>query len=130
MGVTAADVVSRVAAYSYPYLTEADLADGVAQALAGAGDWSLERDVRLGSQAERIDLVLTTTDGLRVGIEARVEGPAASIRRQLMRFSKTGRVDALVLVTTRAAHQRDLQDWVMNGLPHAVPLTVVRARWL
>lgn len=97
------DTVDRIAgavrAASFVHVAERGLHEQVADLLAAAG-LPVEREVRL-ADAERIDLLVGA-----VGVEVKVKGPANAVLRQLLRYARSDRVEALVLVTTRAAHLR------------------------
>lgn len=90
-------VVAAIAARRFTYSDEARLQEGIATALAADG-LSVEREVRLDSRC-RIDLAVG-----RVGIEVKVAGRAAEVRRQISRYLASDRLDALVLVTNRVRH--------------------------
>lgn len=104
---TVADVLARS---RFRFACEDDLQAGIAAALTVAGI-TVEREVRLDGHS-RIDLL---TD--RVGIEVKTAGRADAVLRQLRRYADSDRVDALILVTTRARHR---VPGVLNGKPVAV----------
>ena len=52
------------------------------------------------SPANRIDFLCG-----RIGVEVKVQSRAASVERQLQRYSTDERIDGLILVTTRAGHR-------------------------
>ncbi|MBO0872641.1 MAG: hypothetical protein J2P19_04560 [Pseudonocardia sp.] len=111
---TAGAVAAVVTAHRYRYANEADLQAGIAAALRSAG-YPVRREVPL-SRRDRIDVLVD-----RVGVEVKLAGRLPDVTRQLARYARTGRVDELVLVTTRAEHRRCPDR--LNGLP-------VQVAWL
>ncbi|WP_174774606.1 MULTISPECIES: DUF6085 family protein [unclassified Cryobacterium] len=91
------------------YANEDDLQAGLHAALTAAGIAST-REVRLSDGISRIDLVCGT-----VGIEVKIKGSAASVYRQLKRYSLCDELSALILVTTKASHHPIAQE--LNGKP-------------
>jgi hypothetical protein len=120
--VTVDDVVASIAAvaagYVFNHTTEDDLQAALAEQLTLAGLPAV-REVRL-ADAERIDLMVGT-----VGVEVKVGGTPAAVLRQLARYAATGKVTALVLVSTRHLH-RTLDGKTL----HDVPVKVVRPAWM
>lgn len=111
-----ASVAAAIAIHDYRYSNEDDLQAGLAAALTAVG-YTVEREVRL-SPVDRIDLVVD-----RVGVEVKVAAagrvtPTDRVLTQLARYAASGRVDALLLVTTSHRHTT-LPDRVGG-----VPLTV------
>jgi hypothetical protein len=104
-------VLSVLGQYRYCYQDEHQLQQGLAQALALAGR-PVEREVRLSARS-RLDIRTG-----RVGIEVKVAGTADAALRQLRRYAEHPDLDALILVTTRAAH-RSLPGQI-GGKPLAV----------
>lgn len=107
----AADVVAALRRCRFRFANEAQLQAALAGALAAAG-FPVEREVPVGGG--RIDLVVG-----RVGLEVKVAGARAQVLRQLRRYADPSRLDALVLVTTRA-RQLDMPADVAG-----VPLEIV-----
>jgi hypothetical protein len=120
------ELVDRISELRYLPLTDLDLAMGVTAALI---DYEPATMVRLGSRAERIDLIVNR-DHHHVGIECRVTGSTQSVQRQLVKYAKTGRVSEIILVTTKNSHVRDFSGWTLTGKRTPVPVEVVRARHL
>lgn len=89
-----ADVIRR---HRFRYADEAMLQEGLAAALEEAGV-TVEREVRLDAHC-RIDLMIG-----RVGVEVKVNGTLAQVRRQVERYLKSDLLDGLVLVSGRARH--------------------------
>ena len=87
-------VLAALGAWRFELANEIVLQGQIAQALEDAGIPAL-REVSLIA-AERIDLMAGP-----VGIEAKVAGGPAEIRRQCARYCATGRILALVLATSR-----------------------------
>jgi hypothetical protein len=106
-----AAVLTVLKRHRYCYQDEHQLQEGLAQALT-LGGLPAEREVRLSARS-RLDIRTG-----RVGIEVKVAGTADAALRQLRRYAEHPDLDALVLVTTRAAH-RALPDQI-GGKPLAV----------
>lgn len=83
----------------FRWATEDELQRGLTQALAESG-FQVEREVRLNAR-DRIDLLVG-----RVGIEVKIDGPWRTVERQLDRYLECELLDAVVLVTAKAMHQR------------------------
>lgn len=97
---------------------EDELQRGIAEALQRAG-FAVQREAYIGV-GERIDLLVQ-----RIGIEVKVKGPTAEVRRQLTRYARSGAVDFLILVSTKAHHGR------LNGVHlDDIPVLTVRPPWL
>lgn len=107
----AAELAGLLRAQRWTYQREDGLQQAVEQFLAW---WLPEREVRLAPR-DRIDLLVG-----RVGVECKVAGNAESVLRQLRRYAESDRIDALILVTSRAAHSR------MPATVGGKPLHVVR----
>lgn len=105
--IVARRVVLAVTGARFRFASEEELQRGIAAALADAGVGA-EREVRL-TPRDRIDLLAG-----RVGVEVKVAGLARDVERQLARYAASDRVDALVLVTTRAGHRPPEE---INGKP-------------
>jgi hypothetical protein len=103
---TAADIVSALRGQRFSYATEAQMQDGVEEALRAAG-LEIAREVDIGERSGhlstgcRIDLLVG-----RVGVELKRDGTALEVARQLRRYLATGSLDGLVLVTARVRHLR------------------------
>lgn len=109
--ISAAAVVAAVRTYRYTYRHEADLQEGVAEALGAAG-LPARREVALPGQ-DRLDLLVGG-----VAVEVKVAGSPTTVLAQLLRYAAHHQVQELVLVTTRASH-RTLPPTV-GGKPLAV----------
>lgn len=100
----------------FSYANEEELQEGIAALLTGHGV-TVEREVRI-TPLDRIDMLVEygpLGHLARVGIEVKVAGREASVRRQLERYARSDRVDALLLVTNRVRHVRLAGD--ANGKP-------------
>jgi hypothetical protein len=95
--VTLEHVAESVRRRRFRFVDEAQLQTGLAQALEADG-FAVEREVRLGAR-DRLDLLV---DG--VAIEVKVAGGAVDVARQLARYARHDRVEALLLVTSRVRH--------------------------
>lgn len=115
----ATQVVEQIRAHRYRWTDEAQLQEGVTEALLAAG-LPVVREVRLSAR-DRIDAVVD-----RIGVEMKVSAPGRTtpvdrVLAQLVRYAASGQFDALVLVTTSPRHAI-LPDTVA-GLPlHVVVL--------
>jgi hypothetical protein len=92
-----------IAGQPYSYRTEAELHRHIAQAVHGAGV-PLRHEVALGT-GMRIDFV---SRGL--GIEVKTCGDAGEITCQLRRYGTSGKLAALLLLTTCPGHLSQLPD--------------------
>lgn len=81
----------------FTWQDERQLQDGLEDALTQAG-LTVHREVVLAPH-ERIDFLVD-----RVGVEVKVKGAPHTVARQLQRYAHSDRIDALVLVTSRAQH--------------------------
>jgi len=107
---THAIAIARAAATrSLQFNNEDDLQLGVADALADV-DITATREVRLSDGVSRIDLLAGT-----VGVEVKIASSGPTVLRQLARYAECPEIDALVLVTTRAAHS--YMPLTLNGKP-------------
>lgn len=95
---TTADVADALRRYRFRFADEARLQELIGQALAKEGV-AFEREARLDAR-NRIDFLAG-----RVGIEVKVAGSVADVRRQVDRYARFERIDGLVLVTAKAAHR-------------------------
>lgn len=91
------EVARLLAGRRFLYASEDDLQRALASILENEG-YEPRREVRL-SRRDRIDLMVG-----RVGIEVKVAGKPEAVMRQLVRYSESPEVDALILVTARARH--------------------------
>jgi hypothetical protein len=76
---------------------EMDLHAGIAEALDLARV-EYQREVRIGPTS-RIDFLCG-----RIGIEVKIKGTPADVRRQMTRYAASDRIDSLVLITTKHIH--------------------------
>lgn len=113
----AAAVADTIRRYRFLYRDEGQLQESLATVLAGAGH-TVQREVIL-PRAGRIDFVVD--DG--IGIEVKVDGPAAAVARQLRRYASSPAINALILVTTRVRHTRVPAE--INGKPIQVVTLVL-----
>jgi hypothetical protein len=105
---TAALVAEVIGRHSYRYAREADLQQGIADALTAAG-LPARREVRL-SPHDVIDLMSG-----HVGVEVKLSGRLPEVAGQLGRYAAHPDVAELVLVTTRAPHRAAPPD--LDGTP-------------
>ena len=102
-------VVALLSGYRIPQATERKLQDGIATLLAGAGI-AFKREYRLTGR-DKPDFLLLPD----VCLEVEIEGAAADVERQLLRYAASEQVAALLLVTTRRAH--GVMPRVLMGKP-------------
>lgn len=96
----AGDRISRflLEQFRYVHTTEAQLQEGLAEALSLAG-FVPEREHWL-APGDRVDILVG-----RVAIEVKCAGSLPAVTRQLRRYAASDNVGEIVLVTTRAAHR-------------------------
>lgn len=92
-------VEHAIRAYRFAYASEDALQAGVAAALFHAG-FSPRREVTIAKGC-RPDVLVD-----RVAVEVKTSGSAGEVARQLRRYLDTGKIDGIVLVTTRVSHLR------------------------
>lgn len=90
-------ILDVLRASRFRYTSEDALQFAIAVALTNGGI-AHEREVRLDG-AGRIDFLAGD-----VGIEVKVAGSAANVRRQIDRYCRSDRLAALILVTDRVRH--------------------------
>lgn len=88
--------------------TEATLQAALADRFAAAG-LAFEREVPL-SPGDRPDFLVGG-----IAVEVKVDGGATALIRQIHRYAQHDRVDAILVVTTRAAHRGLPPE--LNGKP-------------
>lgn len=114
-GDLAMELQNRLAAVAYR--NEDDLQAAISNAIAAEH----QREVRLSDHQSRIDLYVPTADPPNrpypggtpvavltagIGIEVKVDGSLEAVTRQLTRYAACPEIEALILVTTRARHNR------------------------
>ncbi|RNL66272.1 hypothetical protein EFK50_01195 [Nocardioides marmoriginsengisoli] len=104
-------VISTLTGYRYAYTDEHALHRGIDAALTVAGIQFVP-EVNLSSR-DRIDYVAGT-----VGIEVKVKGSTAALRRQLTRYATHPTIQQLLVVTTLRRH-RELPTSI-SGIPVTV----------
>jgi hypothetical protein len=108
---TAERIAHVLTRYRFTWDDEYELQDAIAHVLAQHVA-PVEREVTLAPRC-RIDILVG-----RVGIEIKVKGSVETVARQLQRYATTGRLDALVLATTRATHHTLPTE--LGGMPVTV----------
>lgn len=96
----------------FRFATEAELQDGIAEALSG---YDVQREVRLNAR-DRIDFTLWG-----VGIEVKIKGGVSALTRQLVRYAELDEVKGLVVVTSQTQYALQLPR-ELGGKPMAVVL--------
>jgi hypothetical protein len=132
--ITVRNVRSTLSKHQFRHANEAELEVGIAQVLTDDLGLHVERQVRISAK-DRIDLrVLLPRQGeapLRLGIEVKIKGDAGAVRRQLVDYTESDAIDALMLVTTMHRHTAEifqharpgptegllLARWRLNGMP-------------
>lgn len=105
-------LVEALRSVRFRFSSEEDLQLGIDQLLRKR-EIVFEREVRLGPH-DRIDFLVEGG----IGIEVKIDGSAAELGRQALRYALHERVREIVLVTTRASH-RD-QPPTLEGKPVTV----------
>jgi hypothetical protein len=101
-----------IARHRFALDDERTIGDGIAIVLERA-EIPFRREVRLG-EAGVIDFVV----GERVGLELKSNGSPAAVLRQLRRYADSAAIEALMLVSRRAAHRA--LPTTLRGKPLAV----------
>lgn len=98
-------IKSALMAHTYRYESERDLQEGVARVLREIDGVIVRQEVNLTSK-DRVDFLCGTRGKtpVRVGVEVKVAGPVAQVRRQLERYARSRGVDALLLVSPLRRH--------------------------
>jgi hypothetical protein len=99
-----------LSAYRFRFATEAELQDGIGEALGKHGP---RREVKLNAR-DRIDFVLWG-----VGIEVKIKGGISALTRQLVRYAAVEELAALVVVTSQSQYALQLPR-ELGGKPLAV----------
>ncbi len=100
-----AKIKKALTAHAFRYENERDLQDGVARVLGEIGGMIVRPEVNLTSR-DRVDFLCGTRGrtSVRVGVEVKIAGPVAQVRRQLERYARSRSVDALLLVSPLRRH--------------------------
>lgn len=102
-------VVAAITTYRLNFGTEEQLHRGLAHLFELSG-FAFTPEVVL-APGDRVDFMLDS-----VAVEAKIEGSASSILRQLQRYAASPRVSELVLVTSKLQHARQFPPTV-GGKP-------------
>lgn len=94
------EVLQALRSYRYSFHTEDGLQLGIASALRNAG-FSYVREAAMDAH-DRLDFLVGLDPGGYVAIEAKIDGTANALLRQLHRYAQHDGIDALVVVTNRA----------------------------
>jgi len=114
--VTTTDIIERILRSApLPRAPESRLQDAIAR-LFTDHDLTFAREVRLTPE----DIIDFVVDG-SLGLEVKVDGSLSDVTRQLHRYAHTGRLEQLLLVTTRSRHR---------AMPPAFGRTPVRVLYL
>lgn len=107
--MTVHEVLAAISKYRYRHSTEEELQRALSQAL-DRFEIPHDREVRLAPR-DRIDFLCHGG----IGIEVKVKGSASAAAAQMLRYAKSDRVTALILVTDRT--QAGDQPEELNGKP-------------
>jgi hypothetical protein len=88
----------RLSGFRFHYANEADLQEGIHQALA-ATQFFVEREVRLPEG--RLDFLING----RTAIETKIGGSAPELMRQVARYAGNPTILSILVVTDRANHR-------------------------
>lgn len=100
--MTAADVAAGLRRFRFGYVREAEIHDGVEQALARMFPGAVRRELVLSGGKCRLDLALDCPDGRLVAVEVKTRGSLSDLTRQLARYAAHPDVGELVAVVTRS----------------------------
>jgi hypothetical protein len=106
--VSVEQLASILGRHRYNFTNEAELQEGVAEVLTGAGV-AFEREVRI-TDRDRLDFLVGA-----VAVEVKIQGGAAPLIRQLGRYAALDRVEQLFVVTSRTLLARMPKH--LNGKP-------------
>lgn len=107
------DILSRtLRSHRFTFPSEYVLQEGIARVLLDAGI-PHEREHGLGR--DRVDFFLDFQPEGGIALEVKIDGSLSSVTRQLHRYAQHPDVRAIVLVTTRAMHDRMPPE--MGGKP-------------
>jgi len=98
--MTANELVATLERYRMRSTTEADLHEAIAEVLDANGI-AYAREYYLWGR-DRIDFYCP---GLRVGIEAKIDGGTNAVARQLSRYCQSDDVVSIILVTSLVKHR-------------------------
>lgn len=108
--LTLTGIRAEIRRFSFRNADELELETGLEKVLAGLG-LTVERQVRLDPKS-RIDIVATLPDGLRLGVEVKVDGRGHDVLRQVRRYTSSPELGAVMLVTTISRHMTAIMPWV------------------
>lgn len=103
--------------FRFRFNSERELHKGIAQCLDSLGiSYSYEHSI---SSTDRLDFLVGT-----IAIEAKVDGSLADLTRQVHRYAKSDRVQAIVVVSSKARH-RQLPREIQGKPVRVVPLVAL-----
>lgn len=108
------EILSLLKMVRIRHTDEAMMQGDVQDALSNRG-FIFDREFRIGSR-DRIDFRCLDN----VGIECKVSGSATAVLSQLLRYAECKELEALVLVTSHAAHRRLGRQATLLGKPFHV----------
>ena len=106
---TAQEVIAQLRGYRVSFASELELQESIAEVLRDAR-LPFVREATIGA-GDRIDFLVADN----VGLEVKIKGTLPEVTRQLFRYTKSEKLEVVVLVTTRAQHNH--QPPMMNGKP-------------
>lgn len=102
MGTVSAKLIATaIAAHEIAHTSEEELQDGIAQILQSLGVEFSRETILDGAGRDRIDFLAGG-----IGIEVKIKGGLSDLTRQLFRYTRSPRIDELLVVSTRAALRR------------------------
>lgn len=117
------DLARLVHTHRFDYISETGLQAGLQRLFTSRGIVAA-REVPIGDRC-RIDFTVEFAGHDLIGVEVKVGGSAADVRRQLARYAATGTLGGLLLVTSRSLHRQ-----FDHTTSHGIPVRVVQPAWL
>lgn len=113
-------LIGTLAGHRIPFGNELAMQDAIEQILEQS-NLRFTREFRIGT--DRVDF-LVEMSGLRVAVECKVKGGPSAVLQQLLGYSESDDVHAVLLVTSRNTHR--FNTATLSGKPFRV-LNVARA---
>lgn len=115
--VTVDELAAALRRFRFRFNSERELHEGISRCLDSLGiSYSYEHSI---SPTDRPDFLVGT-----VAIEAKVDGSLADLTRQVHRYAKSDRVQAIVVVSSKARH-RMLPPEISGKPLRVVPLVAL-----
>lgn len=114
--MTAEKVAAVLRAFKFHYAREKELQDGIALAFEKSGV-PFEREVKIGTEGEIIDFLVSGA----IGVEVKIKGSPSAVARQLLGYARCLEIREIILLTGRARLGR--LPPIISGKPlHVVAL--------